>query len=217
MSARPISATSPKRSCNPKAEASLFASLSLSPPIFNQSTLPFSLLSLITDRAEAKTSSRIMSIAQRSYASSLCSSPPLPRTSPSKPAQVVLFHAKHSLSKNGSFLSLSGHFPETHLVKASNFVVKASETESQTSSEAAEGGGGGEEKYEEYEVEIEQPYGLRFAKGRDGGTYIDAIAPGGSADKTGMFAVGDKVLATRFSLRLSCFSFSFVVPVWFIL
>ncbi|KAK9079009.1 hypothetical protein SSX86_000678 [Deinandra increscens subsp. villosa] len=52
------------------------------------------------------------------------------------------------------------------------------------------------EKYEEYEVEIEQPYGLRFAKGRDGGTYIDVIAPGGSADKTNMFAVGDKVLAT---------------------
>ncbi|XP_030524203.2 protein MET1, chloroplastic [Rhodamnia argentea] len=143
-----------------------------------------------------------MSIAQRSYASSLCSSPPLPRTGQSKPAQFVLFHAKHSLSKKGSFLSLSGHFSETHLVKASNLVVKASETESQTSSEAARGGGGGggggggEEKYEEYEVEIEKPYGLRFAKGRDGGTYIDAIAPGGFADKTGMFTIGDKVLAT---------------------
>lgn len=83
------------------------------------------------------------------------------------------------------------------MAKASNLVVKASETESQTSPEAAEGGGGeGEEKYEEYEVEIEQPYGLRFVKGRDGGTYIDAIAPGGSADKTGVFTVGDKVLAT---------------------
>ena len=53
-----------------------------------------------------------------------------------------------------------------------------------------------EEKYEEYEVEIEQPFGLKFAKGRDGGTYIDAIAPGGSADKTKMFTVGDRVLAT---------------------
>lgn len=83
------------------------------------------------------------------------------------------------------------------MAKASNLVVKASETESQTSPEAAEGGGGeGEEEYEEYEVEIEQPYGLRFVKGRDGGTYIDAIAPGGSADKTGVFTVGDKVLAT---------------------
>nr|GEW07104.1 hypothetical protein [Tanacetum cinerariifolium] len=40
------------------------------------------------------------------------------------------------------------------------------------------------------------PYGLKFAKGRDGATYIDAIAPGGSADKTKMFSVGDKVLAT---------------------
>lgn len=47
-----------------------------------------------------------------------------------------------------------------------------------------------------YEVEIIQPYGLKFAKGRDGGTYIDAIAPGGFADKTGKFTVGDRVLAT---------------------
>lgn len=46
-------------------------------------------------------------------------------------------------------------------------------------------------------MEIEQPFGLKFAKGRDGGTYIDAIAPGGSADKAGVFNVGDKVIATR--------------------
>ncbi|CAL1386101.1 unnamed protein product [Linum trigynum] len=51
-------------------------------------------------------------------------------------------------------------------------------------------------KYEEYEVELVQPYGLKFAKGRDGGTYIDAIAPGGAADKTGLFTVGDRVVAT---------------------
>lgn len=79
--------------------------------------------------------------------------------------------------------------------------VNASETESKTpkSGSGSEGGeeeGEGEEKYEEYEVEIEQPYGLKFAKGRDGGTYIDAIAPGGSADKTGLFSVGDRVIAT---------------------
>ena len=48
-----------------------------------------------------------------------------------------------------------------------------------------------------YEVELEKPWGLRFYKGSDGGTYIDAIAPGGSADMTGMFTPGDKVLATR--------------------
>ncbi|GFZ08810.1 protein arginine methyltransferase 4A [Actinidia rufa] len=34
------------------------------------------------------------------------------------------------------------------------------------------------------------------AKTLDGGTYIDAIGAGGSADKSGMFTVGDKVLAT---------------------
>ncbi|GER50696.1 tetratricopeptide repeat protein [Striga asiatica] len=67
------------------------------------------------------------------------------------------------------------------------FVAKASKAEPQSSDS---------EQYEEYEVELVQPYGLKFAKGRDGGTYIDAIAPGGSADNTGMFTVGDKVLAT---------------------
>lgn len=56
----------------------------------------------------------------------------------------------------------------------------------------------GKEEFEEYEVEIVQPYGLKFVKGRDGGTYIDAIAPGGFADQTKMFTVGDKVIATRF-------------------
>ncbi|KAL3347173.1 hypothetical protein AABB24_021049 [Solanum stoloniferum] len=77
----------------------------------------------------------------------------------------------------------------SHLGKASIFMVKASETEA-TQSEKEE------DKYEEYEVEIVQPYGLKFTKGRDGGTYIDAIAPGGSADKTGKFTVGDRVIAT---------------------
>lgn len=83
-------------------------------------------------------------------------------------------------------------------MKPSVLVAKASGTEAQASPEAESGSEEEEEKYEEYEVEIEQPYGLKFAKGRDGGTYIDAIAPGGSADKTGMFQVGDKVLATRY-------------------
>uniref|UniRef100_A0A2N9H8D4 Uncharacterized protein n=1 Tax=Fagus sylvatica TaxID=28930 RepID=A0A2N9H8D4_FAGSY len=65
------------------------------------------------------------------------------------------------------------------------------------SESGSEGGDGDQqEQYEEYEVELVQPYGLKFIKGRDGGTYIDAIAQGGSADKTGVFTVGDKVLAT---------------------
>lgn len=61
----------------------------------------------------------------------------------------------------------------------------------------SEGGEGEEEeKYEEYEAVIEKPYGLRFRKGRDGSTYIDAIAPGTSASETKLFDVGDKVIAT---------------------
>ena len=93
-------------------------------------------------------------------------------------------------------------------------IVKASETESQTSEQesGSEGGDEDQEQYEEYEVELVQPYGLKFVKGPDGGTYIDAIGQGGSADKTGKFTVGDKVLATRFSLLffLYIFTFSFL-------
>ena len=93
-------------------------------------------------------------------------------------------------------------------------MVRASKTESSQTSESESE----EEKYEEYEVELLQPYGLKFAKGRDGRTYIDAIAPGGNADRTNMFTVGDKVLATRFVFPL--FSFQFVLSKamtkWFI-
>lgn len=32
-----------------------------------------------------------------------------------------------------------------------------------------------EEEYEEYQVEIVQPYGLKFVKGRDGGTYTCTV------------------------------------------
>jgi hypothetical protein len=50
---------------------------------------------------------------------------------------------------------------------------------------------------EVYEVELEKPFGIKFYKGSHGGTYIDAIAPGGSADKTKMLTPGDRVIATR--------------------
>ncbi|KAA8549699.1 hypothetical protein F0562_001283 [Nyssa sinensis] len=140
-----------------------------------------------------------MSIAPRSYPS-ICSSPPLPRTIPSaKQYPFLSSQFKQPLSKNHPFLTTSISFSNTHLVKTSIFIVKASETESKTSKSESEGekeDEEDEEKYEEYEVELDQPYGLKFAKGRDGGTYIDAIGVGGSADKTGLFTVGDKVLAT---------------------
>ncbi|KAL5210686.1 hypothetical protein ABZP36_006309 [Zizania latifolia] len=55
---------------------------------------------------------------------------------------------------------------------------------------------GEEQPYEEYEVEILKPYGLKFSKGHDGGTYIEAILPGASADQTGKFSISDKVLTT---------------------
>ncbi|PIN05582.1 hypothetical protein CDL12_21878 [Handroanthus impetiginosus] len=131
-----------------------------------------------------------MSMASTSY-TSLCSSPPLPTRVqiPSPCFFLKLNHAKSNpfLTTSSSTIFCNAHFP-----KQSTFVVKASETETQASNSKDEE----EEKYEEYEVELVQPYGLKFAKGRDGGTYIEAIEPGGSADETGMFTVGDKVLAT---------------------
>lgn len=90
------------------------------------------------------------------------------------------------------------------------FEVRASSEVGSEASKQEESGkseGEEEEPYEEYEVELDQPYGLKFVKGRDGGTYIDAIAPGGSADKAGVFTVGDKVLATRCVLFLFIFIF----------
>ncbi|XP_035541121.1 protein MET1, chloroplastic isoform X2 [Juglans regia] len=125
----------------------------------------------------------------------LYSSPPLPRTIRTP---ALVFQSNHLSFNNHSFLSPSNFFSRTQLLKPSLLIVKTSETGSQMSKPGggSEGGGGDEQQYEEYEVELVQPYGLRFAKGRDGGTYVDAIAPGGSAEKSGMFTVGDKVLAT---------------------
>lgn len=130
-------------------------------------------------------------MASSSY-TSLCSSPPL-QTRPS-PKQIpsLCCLLKLNQTKSHQFLATQITFCNAHLAKPSILVVKASKSEAQANSP------GEEEKFEEYEVELVQPYGLRFAKGRDGGTYIDAIAPGGSADKTGLFTVGDKVLATRY-------------------
>ncbi|KAL7597320.1 protein MET1, chloroplastic [Lactuca sativa] len=130
-----------------------------------------------------------MSTAPNSYPS-LCSSPALPRTANSPTKQTLSFvtpQFKQTLHKKPQTLTFSIRLGNSSLEKQSVLIVRASSEESATEEE---------QKYEEYEVEIEQPYGLRFAKGRDGGTYIDAIAPGGNADKTKMFTVGDKVVAT---------------------
>ncbi|CAN6165257.1 unnamed protein product [Urochloa humidicola] len=83
------------------------------------------------------------------------------------------------------------------VVRASSEAKAEAEAETKPAAEGGDGGGEVEERpYEEYEVTIEKPYGLKFAKGRDGGTYIQAIFPGGAAERTGQFTVGDKVLAT---------------------
>lgn len=121
---------------------------------------------------------------------SLCSSPPLQRT---KLITKQYYSSNVNLSSKGSLALVSS----VQFGKRAYIVSRASSaTESQPSE--SEGEGVEEVQFEEYEVEIEKPYGLKFAKGRDGGTYIDAIFPGGSADKAGVFSVGDQVIATRF-------------------
>lgn len=142
---------------------------------------------------------------------SLCTSPALLRTTQQTsstkqnlpPSFSTFLKLNHP---NNQLLSLTTPFPfcNPHFSKNDSYlIVKASETEAETSS--APGENKQDDKYEVYEVVLDKPYGLRFTKGRDGGTYIDVIAPGGSADKTGMFTVGDKVLATRY--LFFCFFF----------
>lgn len=143
--------------------------------------------------------------------SSLYSAFTLPRTTQIHP---TLFSPTTKLfsSRSPSYSGVSHCFSNTLSPRPLPFAVKASsgvgseasKQESDKSEEEEEE----EEPYEEYEVEIEQPFGLKFAKGRDGGTYIDAIAPGGSADKAGVFTVGDKVIATRCAILVFKF-FSF--------
>ena len=55
-------------------------------------------------------------------------------------------------------------------------------------------------KEDEYVVELEKPIGIKFYKGSDGQVYVDALAPGQTADMSGKFEVGDRVVATRSDL-----------------
>ncbi|CAD5315632.1 unnamed protein product [Arabidopsis thaliana] len=135
-----------------------------------------------------------MSLAPSSYPS-LYSSPSLPRTQQTKQNPSLITQSSFISAKSLFLSSNSASLCNTHVAKRRNLALKASETESSAKAEAG-GDGEEEEKYETYEIEVEQPYGLKFRKGRDGGTYIDAILPGGSADKTGKFTVGDRVIAT---------------------
>lgn len=143
-----------------------------------------------------------MSAAPRNNPS-LCSSPPLPRSRnlTNKHNSLVSLSSYNNSTTQVKTHSISTCFcKKAHLAKGGVWKVRAlDETQTTKSSESE----GGKEEYEEYEVEIVQPYGLRFFKGRDGGTYIDAIAPGGFADQTKMFTVGDKVIATRYASFIS--------------
>ena len=122
----------------------------------------------------------------------LLSSPArLPRSSSSSSNARLLPAAVPSLGGRGVRLRL---LPRGARRAAGAAVVRAS---SEAEAKPAEGAAEEERPYEEYEVTIEKPYGLKFSKGRDGGTYVEAILPGAAADKTGQFTVGDKVLATR--------------------
>eukprot|EP00271_Cylindrocystis_brebissonii_P012982 TRINITY_DN32515_c0_g1_i1.p1 TRINITY_DN32515_c0_g1~~TRINITY_DN32515_c0_g1_i1.p1 ORF type:complete len:376 (+),score=55.06 TRINITY_DN32515_c0_g1_i1:132-1130(+) len=51
-------------------------------------------------------------------------------------------------------------------------------------------------KEDEYIVELEKPLGIKFYKGEDGATYVDAMVPGQSAASSGLITEGDKILET---------------------
>ncbi|XP_058086929.1 protein MET1, chloroplastic [Magnolia sinica] len=136
-----------------------------------------------------------MSISPISNPSPLCSSPPLQRPLPlTKQNPCLPFLSKHPFSKTFSFPYSSLRFSTTQLAKPSISIIRASSAAASESEPSKSDNDQGE--WEQYEVELDKPYGLKFVKGRDGGTYIDAILPGGVADKSGMFTVGDKVIAT---------------------
>ncbi|XP_074303729.1 protein MET1, chloroplastic-like [Silene latifolia] len=118
-------------------------------------------------------------------------------------SNVHLYQTMNTLSRWSLIKPVSSaklHFPiptpHVTLISNTNTSFRFLHLKAAAAAAASDEENSDEETYEEYEVEIEQPYGLRFAKGRDGGTYIDAIAPGLSADRTGKFTVGDKVIAT---------------------
>ncbi|RAL43042.1 hypothetical protein DM860_009824 [Cuscuta australis] len=117
-----------------------------------------------------------------SSSSSSSPSSPAPRIIPSK--QIPYLSSSLNLNQPWLCPFPSSSFCNAHSLKIPSLALKASRS------------GNGEREHEVYKVEIVKPYGLKFAKGRDGGTYIDAIEPGGSADKTGKFTVGDRVIAT---------------------
>ncbi|KAK1271564.1 hypothetical protein QJS04_geneDACA013025 [Acorus gramineus] len=130
---------------------------------------------------------------------SICSKPPLQRPNPAN---------KHPLLRTFTFHDPPLSISNTHSPKPCLFITRASSATEFEPLKPREGSGGGsgetegganggeEGGFEEYEVELDKPYGLKFVKGRDGRTYIDAIAPGGTAAKSNMFTVGDKVIAT---------------------
>jgi hypothetical protein len=128
-----------------------------------------------------------MALAHQITNQPLLSSPPcLPRASGSNART-----ARQPFLGQSCCLTLRGSARSCVVVRAS------SSAQAEPKSGGGEGGGEGEDPYEEYEVEILKPYGLKVTKGQDGGTYIEAIFPGSSAEQTGKFTPGDKVLATR--------------------
>ncbi|KAL9329510.1 hypothetical protein ACSQ67_004513 [Phaseolus vulgaris] len=97
--------------------------------------------------------------------SSLYSALTLPRTTQIHPT-LFSSSTKFFSSRSPLYSGVSFCFSNTLLSRPLLFAVKASsgvgsEASKQESEEE-------EEPYEEYEVEIEQPFGIKFAKGRDG-------------------------------------------------
>lgn len=176
-------------------------SLSLDGPSSSFPFLPLKFLIFpLQKHSEKKTTDgkqkETMSVVAPSSNPSLCYSALSRTVTPTKQNPCLPFPSRHPiLPKTLSSPETLVNFCNTQLPRPSILIVRASAA---SESEPAKlDGGEGEGEFEEYEVELDKPYGLKFVKGRDGATYIDAIAPGGSADISGKFSVWDKVIATR--------------------
>lgn len=112
---------------------------------------------------------------------------------------------KHSRKSLGITMILlkTPHTNWEKVIRTSKIIEPKSQTSklegerSQKDEVAGRGARGWGRGIQEYEVELVQAFDLVCAKRKDGWTYIDAIALGGSVDKTDMFTVEDTVLATK--------------------
>lgn len=113
---------------------------------------------------------------------------------PSVSVSVPCAHLQSSSSARQSGISYnsSSSFLGNNLVckQSQSFVARSSREASPSVSTVSSA------EETTYVVELQKPYGLRFYKGDDGATYVEAIAENSPAQLGGLITEGDKVLET---------------------